>query len=186
MWPMLYITLGNSVWDRPLSDHTGPPLFQLCHSTLWCSLEKRLMFVCCPPECGVKGNFDWIWQNQLPVAVTIGGKARNHCGFRERECGCLWRERERECGCLWRERERVRVSMERERESVGVSGERERESECLWRERERVSVSGERERVSISGERERESECLWRERERELCFIVPEGGGENERVCVFE
>ena len=27
---------------------------------------------------------------------------------------------------------------------------------------------------------------LERERERELCFIVPEGGGENERVCVFE
>ena len=54
----------------------------------------------------MKGNYDWIWHNQLPVAVTIGGKARNHCGFRERV--------------------------------------------------------------------------------RELCFIVPERGGENERVCVFE
>ena len=56
----------------------------------------------------MKGNYDWIWHNQLPVAVTVGRKARNHCGFRERE------------------------------------------------------------------------------RVRELCFIVPERGGENERVCVFE
>ena len=43
------------------------------------------MFVGFPPECGMKGNYDWIWHNQLPVAVTVGRKARNHCGFRERE-----------------------------------------------------------------------------------------------------